>query len=210
VQVIGAFLTPAHDKYIFHKVPSAPITNVHRCELIKLAIKEAQCDDWLSVDPWERYNQRVAMIDDVVDTMAKFVRNALIDDMSSSSQRQQQQQQIQFYYLCGADLYQRAMGFPLMSKFYHIIVMNRPGYGTYNDSHSDSSSNNSLQFLNRITIQIDNEQSDCSSTLIRDELAKGEAEGKPELYTYPSIVQYIKQHKLLDKSSIASGNEDDE
>lgn len=57
MRVIAGFLSPSHDSYLRSKLQSRydadSMNAAHRLQMLRLAIKDSGCNDWLYADEWE-------------------------------------------------------------------------------------------------------------------------------------------------------------
>jgi nicotinic acid mononucleotide adenylyltransferase len=108
--VVGGYLSPGHDEYIFSKNKEQAIPINYRIQLINDAIKDI---DWLSVDPWEGIFTDVAInFTEVVRRLELYLKDILGHD-------------VPVFFVCGGDNARFALSF--LDKG-NCVVVNRPGY----------------------------------------------------------------------------------
>ena len=109
-EVLGGYISPGHDEYIFSKVKENQIPAFKRLQIINDAIKEYP---WLSVDPWESMFCKVAVnFTDVIFRLQEYLKLHLSIN-------------IEVIFVCGSDNARFALTFNRMGK---CVVVSRPGY----------------------------------------------------------------------------------
>lgn len=108
--VLGGYLSPGHDEYIFSKNKEEAIPINYRIKLINEVIENI---DWLSVDPWEGIFTDVAVnFTEVVHRLELYLKEILGHN-------------IPVFFVCGSDNARFALSF--LDKG-NCVVVNRPGY----------------------------------------------------------------------------------
>lgn len=109
VAVVGAYLSPGHDRYLQAKWgPVAPPASA-RISMLEASVQGV---DWLAVDPWESLHRRTAVnFTDVVARTQDYLRHHV-------------DERIEVCFVCGADNARFSLAFALDGR---CVVVDRPG-----------------------------------------------------------------------------------
>ena len=144
-KVIGGFLIPTSDDYLYSKLGSEAISLENRNKMIELSISSS---DWIINCPWGFANSFVAG-----ESIKSMMKKIFFDELKNLKLR----------FICGADFAYRAH---LYLKG-NAISLARKGY-------TDKLMSLSKSFHKDFILIEHEEMKDISSTLIRDKLKKGE------------------------------------
>lgn len=107
--VIGGYLSPDHDEYIFSKVKDKPLPIHHRIDIINKQIKDV---DWISVDPFNGVFCKVAVnFTDIIYRLEMYIEKHLGVN-------------VPIFFVCGGDNAKFAGTFTNKG---HCVVVRRPG-----------------------------------------------------------------------------------
>jgi nicotinic acid mononucleotide adenylyltransferase len=117
--VVGGYLSPGHDEYIFSKNKEQAIPVNYRIELINQAIEHI---DWLAVDPWEGvFTDTAVNFTEVVRRLELYLKEILGQD-------------IPVFFVCGSDNARFALTFKDKGN---CVVVNRPGYEDRHEKYKE-------------------------------------------------------------------------
>jgi nicotinic acid mononucleotide adenylyltransferase len=143
--VIGGYLSPGHDEYIYSKIKDKAIPAYHRIKLINDAVKDI---DWLFVDPWEALFCKVAVnFTDVIQRLQLYLKQHLGVE-------------IPIFFVCGSDNARFSKTFTFKG---HCVVVKRPGYEKAYEEHKSL-------FDDNYDIIFCDGNNDNSSTKVRENL----------------------------------------
>ncbi|CAF0842876.1 unnamed protein product [Didymodactylos carnosus] len=175
--VLGGYISPTHDEYVYLKLRDDWITGECRIAMCEKAIEEAGQQSWLSVDKAECMAKEFVDLSIVSSSLQKFINDKL--KLSTP---------IRVIYVCGLDLFNRCGG--LRSLRYSkmgVAVVYRPG--EQETIVKQAVIKDSNIFYVPIKDEIKWTLEDVSSTLIRKTLKNNQS---CEHLTYTSVIDYLR------------------
>ncbi|CAF3231268.1 unnamed protein product [Rotaria socialis] len=182
--VIGGYLSPTHDEYVYGKLSNELISGEHRIEMCRKAIEEAGQQHWLSVDMAECMAPGFVHLVSVAHSLQQFINQHL-----------NLPKPVRVIYVAGLDLFNRCYGMGTLRKspLGGVAVVYRLG-----QNNSVLKSTNAMNDP-RVFYVCDNddemdtsssESEDISSTLIRKRLKDNE---NCDDLTFKSVLDHMKK-----------------